>query len=180
MLETSVPAEHLRLVALFLQDHLIVYLGMSNNAVMLEDQVQGFSKEGCPTAPQALERCGVCVWWNLFGMIEMEENYGYLMEGSEGLFESCDILLILDDGSDLPVHSQVLARCSPLFHGMLNEGTLSSASAAKKIILPFSGCSREEATDFLSVIYSLRPHKYIDVTSALSIARLGDNYGVKV
>lgn len=110
----------------------------------------------------------------------MEQKYSHLKEGPEGLVESCNILLTLDDGSALPVHSQVLARCSPLFHGMVNDGTLSSASAEKKTIIPFSGCSREEATSFLSAIYSIRPHEHIDEASALSIARLGDKYGVKV
>ena len=112
----------------------------------------------------------------------MEEEYCYLKEGPEGLCESCDILLSLDDGSELPVHSPVLARCSPVFHGMLAEGTLvkSKVTAESRVIVPFSECSREEATSFLSVIYSLRPHEHLDKTSALSVARLGDKYGVKV
>ena len=110
----------------------------------------------------------------------MEEDHHHLKEGPDGLHETCDILLSLDDGSTLPVHSQVLARCSPVFHGMLKEGTLSSACPAKKITLPFSGCSRQEATNFLGAIYSLRPLKEVDMACGLAIARFGDKYGVKV
>ena len=95
----------------------------------------------------------------------MEEEYIYLREGPEGLCQSCDILLILDDGSKLPVHSSVLARCSPLFNEMANEGTLSKAPAGSMVTVPFTDCSQEEATSFLSVLYSLKPHKHINETT---------------
>ena len=42
----------------------------------------------------------------------MEDELCYLKEGPEGLRETCDVVLSLDDGSQLPVHSQVIARCS--------------------------------------------------------------------
>ena len=110
----------------------------------------------------------------------MEDFPSYLAAGPQGLLESCDLLLTLDDGSELPVHSQVMARCSLVFQGMVNEGVLLNASAATKITLPFSECSRKEATDFLCVIYSMRSHVHIDEASALPIARLGNKYGVQV
>lgn len=110
----------------------------------------------------------------------MEEEYCYLKEGPEGLRQNCDILLSLDDGSKVPVHSSVLARCSPLFNGMVNEGTLSRATAGSTVTVPFTDCSQEEATSFLSVMYSLRPQKHINATSGLSIAQIADNCGVKV
>ena len=91
-----------------------------------------------------------------------------------------NILLILDDGSKLPVHSSVLARCSPLFMEMANEGTLSKAPAGSMVTVPFTDCSQEEATSFLSVLYSLKPHKHINETTGLSIAQIGDKCGVKV
>ena len=110
----------------------------------------------------------------------MEDKYYHLQEGPEGLHESCDLLLSLDDGSEVPVHSQVLARCSPVFHGMLKEQLLSKSSAAKKTTVPFGDCSLEVATSFLLAIYSLRPHQQLNKETALTIARLGDKYGVKV
>ena len=110
----------------------------------------------------------------------MEQEHCYLKEGPEGLRQNCDMLLRLDDGSELPVHSSVLARCSPLFNGMANEGTLSRATAGSMVDVPFTDCSQEEAASFLSVLYSLKPYKHINETNGLSIARLGDKCGVKV
>lgn len=110
----------------------------------------------------------------------MAQEYSYLKEGPEGLLENCDILLCLDDSSKLPVHSSVLARCSPLFNGMANEGALSKATAGSMVTVPFTDCSQEEATSFLSALYSLKPQKHINETTNLSIARLADKCGVKV
>ena len=110
----------------------------------------------------------------------MKDEHCYLMEGPEGLRETCDVLLNLDDGTQLPVHSPVIARCSPLFHSMLAEGILINTSAASNVALAFGECSQEEAIAFLSVVYSLAPHKHIVKESAMSVARLGDKYGVKV
>ena len=107
----------------------------------------------------------------------------YLKEYSEVLrefYESCDFLLTLDDGSQLPVHYRIITRCSPLMQETLAKSILADPSAASTRALPFSDCSREEATDFLTVIYALNPHKHITKESALSIARLGHKYGVKV
>ncbi len=103
----------------------------------------------------------------------------YLHEDS---LESCDTLLSLDDqhGSHLPVHSQVLARRSTVFRGMVKEGILTSASTLEKVIVPFSDCTREEAIGFLSIVYAMRTHEHVDEAIALSVARLGDKYGVKV
>ena len=100
----------------------------------------------------------------------------------EDLLETCDILLRLDDqnGSHLPVHSQVLTRCSPVFRGMAKEGLFTRASTSEKVLVPFSDCTREEAISFLSVVYAVRPHEHVKEASALSVARLSDKYGVKV
>ncbi len=110
----------------------------------------------------------------------MAVDYRNLKEGPAGLLATCDILLSLDDGSELPTHSQILARCSPVFNGLGEEGILSKSSSADKVVLPFSDCSREAAIDFLVAIYSLRPHEVIKEASALSTARLAHKYGVKV
>ena len=57
--------------------------------------------------------------------VKMESNQPHLAEGPKDVLESCDVLLKLDDGTELPAHSQVLARCMPVFCGMLAEGPLS-------------------------------------------------------
>ncbi len=110
----------------------------------------------------------------------MPGDHPYLKEGPKCLLISCDVLLGLDDGTKLPVHSHVLARCSSPFANMLDDGPLSSASPANKITVPFEDCSREEADSFLSAVYSLTPQEHIEEASALSIARLGHKYGLKV
>ena len=114
----------------------------------------------------------------------LSESYlwGVMEYFHEDLLKTCDILLVLDDqsGSRLPAHSQVLARCSPVFRGMANEGVLTSTSTSKKVFVPFGDCTREEAISFLSVVYAVRPHEHIYEASALAVARLADKYGVKV
>ena len=104
----------------------------------------------------------------------------YLAEGPEGLANSCDILLILDDGTQLPAHSQVLARYSKVFSDMLGGGPLFSASPSSKIDLPLSGCSGNVVIKFLSAIYSARPYKHINEEVALPVAELAHKYGMKV
>lgn len=104
----------------------------------------------------------------------------YLAEGPQDLLDSCDVLLKLDDGSELPVHSPVLARCMSVFSGMVAGGPLSNASATDTVSVPFSECSLEEATQLLSALYSVDPSEHITKTSALSISRLSHKYGVEV
>ena len=104
----------------------------------------------------------------------------YLSKGPPGLPNSCDILLKLDDGDELRAHSQILARCMPVFAGMMDGGPLSGASARNVVTVPFGECSLEEASRFLSAIYSCSPSEHIDDTSALTIARLSHKYGAEV
>ena len=105
----------------------------------------------------------------------------YLVTGPKDLQESCDVLLKLDGGFELPVHSQVLARCMPVFSGMLVAGgPLSKASVENIISMPFSDCSLEEADRFLAAVYSYKASKYIDDGSALSIAKLSHKYAMEV
>ena len=110
----------------------------------------------------------------------MEGGQPYLAGGPKDLLDSCDILLKLDDGSELPAHSQVLARCMSVFSGMVAEGPLSEASAKNVVSVPFSECSLMEATRFLSAMYSFQAIECIDEGSALSIARLSHKYGGEV
>lgn len=51
--------------------------------------------------------------------MQAAQKYAYC-EGHSGLLNSCDILLKLDDGSEIPAHSQILARCSGVFADMLD------------------------------------------------------------
>ena len=110
----------------------------------------------------------------------MGSHYPYLAEGPQGLLKTCDVVLKLDDGTELPVHSQLLARCSPVLFGMLDGGPLSNTSAATTVSVPFSECSVLEAQNFLSAIYSFKATEHIDISSALSIARLSHKYDVGV
>ena len=112
--------------------------------------------------------------------VRMGSKQPYLAQGPQDLLNSCDILLKLDDGTELPAHSQVLARCMPVFSGMVDGGPLSNASAENIVSVPFSECSLEEASRFLSAIYFFRAYEHIDDVCALSVARLSHKYGVKV
>ena len=113
----------------------------------------------------------------------MKDGQLYLTTGPKRLRQSCDILLELDDGTELPAHSQVLAKYSEIFSDMLaveEGGPLFSASASSKIKLPLDDCTEEVAIKFLSVLYSIKPSKYIDEATGFSVARLGHKYGMQV
>ena len=72
----------------------------------------------------------------------------YFAEGPKSLASSCDIVLVLDNGVRLPAHSHVLARLSPVFSDMLDEGSLSRASRDSPVEVPLSECSTDEAIHF--------------------------------
>ena len=112
--------------------------------------------------------------------VKMVKTQKYLASGPLDLLNSCDVLLKLEDGTELPAHSQVLARCMPVFSGMVDGGPLSQASPANIITVPFGECSSEDAGRFLSAVYSFRAHEHIDEHSAVSVARLSHKYGVEV
>ena len=112
--------------------------------------------------------------------VKMEGDQPYLANGPEDLRESCDVVLKLDYGTTLPIHSQVLARRMSVFSGMVAGGPLTKASAENVVSAPFSDCTVEEATRFLSAIYSVRASDFINAESAMSIARLSHKYGVEV
>jgi len=111
----------------------------------------------------------------------MEADHAYLAEGPDNFLDICDMVLTLEDKSELPAHSQVLARCSHVFSAMLiKEGPVYNASAANKVRVPLSDCSKEIAVIFLSAIYSGKPSRHIDIETAMSVARQGHKYGLKV
>ena len=88
----------------------------------------------------------------------MNKKYVYLPENSA---ESCDVLLLLDDGSDLLAHSHILARESSLFADMLGDGLLSDHAAVRMTALPLTDCSRTTATRFLVALYNNTLSDYI-------------------
>ena len=105
----------------------------------------------------------------------------YLAGSPKGFAHSCDILLKLDDGSEVPAHSQVLARYSKVFSDMLEEdGPLNRASGTSKVIVPINECSKDEAIQWLCVVYSFAPTSLIGEATGLSTARLAHKYGMKV
>lgn len=104
----------------------------------------------------------------------MQGRFTYLAEGPEGLVNSCDRLLKLDDGTRLPAHSPVLARFSPVFAGMLDEGPLSGGSAKSKVDVPLSGCSLDEA-----MLYSADPNKHL-IASPFATVKVAHKYGMQV
>ena len=110
----------------------------------------------------------------------MERVHDYLTQGPDDLLELCDVLLKLDDGTELPAHKLILAQRISVFYGMVAEGPLSKATVENVVSVPFSECSLEEAEHFLAALYSPRPEKCIDSRFAAPIARLSHKYGLKV
>ena len=109
----------------------------------------------------------------------MDGTIAYFAEGPKSLASSCDIVLVLDDGVRLPAHLPVLARLSPVFSDMLDDGPLSRASRDSPVEVPLSECSTDEAIHFLSVLYSVNGSKSTGAAH-LSTARLAHKYGMQV
>ena len=110
----------------------------------------------------------------------MDDDCCYLDGTPETFAKSCDVLLRLDDGSELPAHSQVLARLSNVCASMLDDGPLSGASTSKKTTLPLSDCSKATAINLLAVIYSAQPTQHIESDSAMALASLAHKLDMKV
>lgn len=110
----------------------------------------------------------------------MVEEGDYLGGTPESFAKSCDVLLKLDDGSELPVHSQVLARLSTVCADMLDDGPLSYATASKQATLPLTDCSRDLVINLLTVVYSVQPIEHINIDSCTALAGLAHKLNMKV
>ena len=105
--------------------------------------------------------------------MEVNKHQSYFADVPQGLANSCDTLLLLDDGTKLPVHAAILARSSELFCGMLDEGPLAAASRNNMVVVPISECTEDLVKRLLSIIYTLDYQRYITESSALSLVGLG-------
>ena len=110
----------------------------------------------------------------------MAEECDYLGDAPKSFAKSCDVLLKLDDGIELPVHSQVLARLSSVCANMLDDGPLSHATPLKKATLPLTDCSRDTVINLLKVIYAVQPDKHIKSDSCTALAGLAHKLDMKV
>ncbi len=88
----------------------------------------------------------------------MNDTYVYLPENSE---QSCDVLLLLDDGSDLPAHSDILARENGLFADMHSDSLMPERTTVRMTALPLTDCSRSTAIGFLAALYDDSLSEYI-------------------
>ena len=118
--------------------------------------------------------------------MQAASEHAYLALRPDSPPQACDVLLKLDDGTELPVHTRVLARHSIFFRDMLDlgeAGPLSGASATCKIEVPLTDCPREVASGCLSIIYSLPSMSQASLLSKvllLSIARLAHKSNMEV
>ena len=81
--------------------------------------------------------------------MEYNVQHLYFADVPQGLANSCDTLLLLDDGTKLPVHAAVLARSSEVFAGMLDGGPLAAASQNNMVVVPISECTEDVANRLL-------------------------------
>ncbi len=86
---------------------------------------------------------------------------------------SCDVLLVLDSGSEVPVHSGFLAAHSSVLCGIL---TLDREAALRR--LPFPGCSDEAARAFLEYLYAEDRSTVLTVEKAELVSLLAHKYGL--
>ena len=112
----------------------------------------------------------------------MEDNkqQSYFADVPQGLANSCDTLLLLDDGTKLPVHAAILARLSGVFSGMLDGGPLAAASQNNVVVVPIEECAKDVASRFLSIVYTGESQEHITESSAWNLADLGHKLNMKV
>ena len=112
----------------------------------------------------------------------MSVDHLYLEAVPEGFGCGCDMLLELDDGSELRAHSQILARYSSVFADMLFHGPLYRASHLEKVSLPLTDCSRATAISLMTMLYSglFQPIHHITDNYSMQIAGLAHKLNIKV
>lgn len=76
-------------------------------------------------------------------------NAAYLADKPAGFANSADVVLVIDSGEELPVHSPFLAARSDILNDMLSI----QRSSKERLRLPFPCCSKEEACALLKYIY---------------------------
>lgn len=110
----------------------------------------------------------------------MEEQHTYFTDVPQGLANSCDTLLLLDDGTKLPAHAAILARLSGVFSGMLDGGPLAAASHNNMVVVPIGECTGNVADRLLSIVYTGQYKQHITESSAWELASLGHKLNMKV
>ena len=109
-------------------------------------------------------------------------DHCYLDDAPEGFKSCCDVLLKVDDGSELPAHSQILAKYSSVVADMLSDGPLCRASHLEKASLPLTDCSRATAISLMAMLYSgpRQAIHHIREDTSMQIASLAHKLNIKV
>ena len=111
----------------------------------------------------------------------MQMYIDYLNDHRKASFcNGCDVLMKLDDGSELPAHLQHLARASGLCKAMIDDGVLSGTTTSEKAILPLTDCSRATAIRLLSALYSKWPIQHVTKESWEAISSVAHKLDMKV
>ena len=109
----------------------------------------------------------------------------YFREGSYLIADTADALLLLDDGSELPVHSAVLALHCALMDMLLSDLQLERPQRLR-IVIPLPQETRAAAQAFLKLLYSpeltargwsARNKEGLQPAELQSALRLGDKLG---
>lgn len=117
-------------------------------------------------------------------MAEEEENFPLLyLEGKPESFKnSTDIILVLDSGDELPVHSAIIsAHSEPLCEILtLKQGKKAKVADGKSINrVPFPDCSQSAAVSFLQYLYTLNPAEVLTIKSAQSVVHLAHKFDLE-
>jgi len=117
-------------------------------------------------------------------MAEEEENPPLLyLEGKPESFKnSTDIILVLDSGDELPVHSAIIsAHSEPLCEILtLKQGKKGKGNDGKSMNrVPFPDCSPSAAVSFLQYLYTLNPAEVLTINSAQAVVRLADKFDLE-
>lgn len=103
-------------------------------------------------------------------------KHAYLRNSPAGCIDSADVLLILDSGDKLPVHSAFLITQSEVFQELLT-----STKCEGQRRLPLQECPREDAIVLLQYLHAADKGKLFssDILNAKKLASLAHKYSMK-
>ncbi len=109
----------------------------------------------------------------------MGSEHSYLL-GKPGWFrKSADVLLVLDSGKELPVHSNIFSLHSEILCDMFTSTANTELKMGASCRLPFPGCSEEEANALLLHVYDPEGRSHaLSIKSAQSLSSLAHKYGL--
>ena len=112
--------------------------------------------------------------------MDYNEQQSYFADVPQGLANSGDTLVLLDDGTKLPAHAAILARSSGVFSGMLDGDPWLLLRTTTGLLCLSASAQKMWPTSFSRVVYTGKCRNHITESSAWDLASLGHKLNMKV